>query len=247
MHPSALEQLWGPVFATKGPVTFCLPMSVRKGSAGSARTTDEAIAHATDLAEGSLPASGTFFDHELLGENVVYSDVQAVMKLEAVVEQQRRPVRLRLNFGTNLNDLREGPAIFIGGLDNQWTLKLIAPLRYRFAGSDADQYYIQDAKAPEKHDWSVRLHDKYGAVKRDYAIIARIHNGAMGHVVLVAAGVGMTGTAAAGEFLADPSQVAELQRKLGSALRDRDFEAVLQTDVVNGIAGEAQIIAVDLR
>jgi hypothetical protein len=246
-RPSPLDTLWGPVFSSSGPITYCLPMSARKNGTGKANTTEEAIAHAMDLADTTLPASGTFIDHELIGENVVYSDVLAMMKLEAVVEQQRRPVRVRLNLGANLNDLREGPTVFIGGLDNQWTLKLIAPLRYRFAGSDADEYYILDTKAPAKKDWAVRLQDKITTVNRDYALVARLHSEALGQVVMIAAGIGMSGTAAAGEFLANPEQVKALQQRLGPAFRDRDFEAVLQTDVVNGIAGPAQVIAVDVR
>ena len=246
-RPTAVDVVWQPVFAASGPITFCLPISVRKNGSGTADTTDAAIAHALDLADTRLPASGTFFDHQLLGENVVYSDVLAMMKLESIVELQRRPVRVRLNLGTNLNDLREGPVIFLGGLDNQWTLQLLEPLRYRFAGSDADIYYIRDAKAPESRQWSVRMHDKMTTVNRDYAVIARVHSEALGQVVMVAAGIGMSGTAAAGEFLASPQSMRELQRQLGTAARDHDFEAVLQTDVVDGIAGAAKIVAVDVR
>ena len=248
LRPTPVDALWAPVFAADGPITYCLPMSARKRNPGSAESTAKAIAHAMDLADNTVPASGTFLDHQVLGENVVYSDVLAMMRLERVVEQQRRPVRFRLNFSANLNDLREGPAIFIGGLSNQWTLKMLAPLRYRFGGSDADVYYILDEKDPGNKQWDVRLHDRYAAVKTDYAIIARVHNEELGHTVLVAAGIGMSGTAAAGEFLADPAQVAELQRRIGAtALKDRDFEVILRTDVDNGIAGAAQIVAVDVR
>ncbi|SEC05761.1 hypothetical protein SAMN05443244_2536 [Terriglobus roseus] len=246
-RPSPLDVLWQPVFAASGPVTFCLPMSVKKNGPGNANTTEEAIAHALDLADKQLPASGTFFDHQLLGENVVYSDVLAMMKLESVVERQHRPVRVRLNLGTNLNDLREGPVIFLGGLSNQWTLQLLEPLRYRFAGSDAAAYYIRDAKSPESRQWSIRLRDKMTTVNRDYALVARVHSDALGQVVMIAAGIGMSGTAAAGEFLASPDSMRELQRQLGPAARDRDFEAVLQTDVVDGIAGAAKIVALDVR
>ncbi len=246
-RPSAIDTLWQPVFAASGPITFCLPMSVKKNGPGNADTTDEAIAHALDLANTHLPASGTFFDYQLLGENVVYSDVLAMMKLESVVERQHRPVRVRLNLGTNLNDLREGPVILLGGLDNQWTLQLLEPLRYRFAGSDADVYYIRDARSPNSRRWSVRLHDKMTTVNRDYALIARVHSEALGQVVMIAAGIGMSGTAAAGEFLASPDLMRELQRRLGPAARDHDFEAVLQTDVVDGIAGAASIVALDVR
>ncbi|AFL90314.1 hypothetical protein Terro_4107 [Terriglobus roseus DSM 18391] len=247
MRPTPIDVLWQPVFAANGPITFCLPMSVRKNGHGTANTTQEAIAHALDLADTRLPASGTFFDHQLLGENVVYSDVLAMMKLESVVERQHRQVRVRLNLGTTLNDLREGPVIFLGGLDNQWTLQLLEPLRFRFAGSDADLYYIRDATSPASRQWSVRLHDKMTIVNRDYALVARVHSEALGQVVMVAAGIGMSGTAAAGEFLASPESMRELQRQLGPASKDHDFEVVLQTDVVNGIAGAAKIVALDVR
>ena len=247
LHPSPIDQLWAPVFETKGPITFCLPMSVRRTVEGKAQTLDEAIANVMNLAGTPLPANSSFLDHELIGENVVYSDVLAMTSLEKVVEPQHRPVRVRLNFGTNLNELREGPTIFIGGLDNQWTLKLIAPLRYRFAGREDDVYYIEDRKNPKNRDLSVRLYDKYTSVTHDYAIIARVHSEELGRPAIIAAGIAMSGTAAAGEFLSDPAQIAELRKRLGPALRDRDFEAVLRTDVVNGIAGPAQIVAVDIR
>lgn len=247
LRPSPMQALWGPIFSESGPVTFCLPMSVRKLSPGSADTTDQAIAHALDLADVKLPTSGTFFEHQVIGENVVFSDVLAMMRLEPFVEQQHRSVRVRLNLATDLNDLREGPDIFIGGLSNQWTLKLIDPLRYHFAGNDAEAYYIRDSHDPGNRQWSVHLHDKMATVNHDYAIIARVHSEPLGQVAMVIAGIGMTGTAAAGEFLGNPDQVRELERRIGRANRDHDFEAVLKTSVDNGIAGPAEIVALDVR
>lgn len=242
-----MDDLWRPFFAAEGPITYCLPMSAHRKNAGWANTTEQAVAHVMDLSDTTLPASGTFFDHQVIGENVVFSDVIAMMKLESVVEQQHRPVRVRLNLGTNLNELREGPSIFIGGLSNQWTLKLIDPLRYRFAGSDAESYYIRDRQNPTNKQWSIRLRDKMTTVNRDYAIIARVHCESLGNVCLIAAGIGMSGTAAAGEFLANPDRVRELENRIGRANRDRDFEAVLTTNVEDGIAGPAEIVALDVR
>lgn len=245
---SAMDRMWSPVFAESGPITFCLPISFQKNKAGDAATTNAAIAHALDVPGTTSPAAGeTFFNHQVLGENVVYSDVVAMTKLESVIERQHRPVRVRLNVGTNLNDLREGPTVFIGGLDNQWTLKLLEPLRYRFAGSDAKEYYIRDANAPGDRQWQVRLQEKMTVVNHDYALIARIHSASLERVVVVVAGIGMSGTAAAGEFLSDPVQVKELERRIGYRNRDRDFEAVLETDVDDGIAGAARIVALDVR
>ncbi len=246
-HRSAMDRLWSPIFAEDGPVTFCLPISIKKNGVGQAWTTEEAIAHAIDIAGPAVPNDGSFLDHQTLGENVVYSDVLAMMKLSSVVEQQHRPVRVRLNVGSNLNDFREGPTVFIGGLDNQWTLRLLKPLRFHFAGSDSDEYYIQDARTPADKRWSVRLLDKMTVVNHDYALIARVHSEALGRVTMLVAGIGMSGTASAGEFLADPAQVRDLERRIGYKNRNHDFEAVLETDVDDGIAGAARIVALDVH
>ena len=45
----------------------------------------------------------------------------------------------------------------------------------------------------------------------------------------------------------NPAQVEELRRRIGPGFADRDFEAVLSTDVVNGIAGSPRILAVTVR
>ena len=60
---------------------------------------------------------------------------------------------------------------------------------------------------------------------------------------MIVAGIGMSGTAAAGEFLGDPERVAELRKRIGPGFKDHDFEVVLSTDVVNGIAGSPKILA----
>lgn len=154
--------------------------------------------------------------------------------------------RVRLNVSTTLEDLRQGPAILIGGLDNQWTMRALAPLRYHFAGSDEDRYWIADRKSPKNKDWSLDLKQKYAAVTRDYAIIARLHNEQTGQPEMIVAGIGMTGTAAGGEFVADKHRVEELRQKIGAGFKDRDFEVVLSTDVVNGIAGSPKILAISV-
>jgi hypothetical protein len=141
-----------------------------------------------------------------------------------------------------LDDLRQGPDILIGGLDNQWTLRALAPLRFRFSGADRNQFWILDTKDPSKRDWGLNLKTQYGSINRDYAIIARIHDDATGQVEIIVAGIGMSGTAAAGEFLIDPVQAKELRSRIGPKFRDHDFEAILRTDVVNGVAGPPKIL-----
>ena len=201
-----------------------------------------AVASGTDRS-GTIPGM-SFLGFESLGENVVYSDMLATLDLTNFLSLHRREYHLKLNVKTTLGDLREGPDVIVGGLDNQWAMRALAPLRYHFAGSDEDGYWVADHQHPERKDWSLNIKVDYAAITRDYAIVARLHNEQTGQPELIVAGIGMTGTAAAGEFLSEPGRVEELRRRIGKGFADRDFEAVLSTDVVNGTAGFPKVIAV---
>ena len=254
-HPSALDELWAPLLANRQPVTFCLPVMSNSGQAMAAAAGILVQDHASTPDHANVqvppypkaPPNSTFLALEILGENIVYSDTLATVRLSNYLAVHKRESNLRLNTITTLDDLRQGPAILIGGLDNQWTLRALAPLRYRFAGTPEEQYWIIDTRNPQMRDWGLDLKVPLSDVQRDYAIIARIHDQSTGQVEMIVAGIGMSGTAAAGEFLVDPTQIAELRRRVGAGFRDRDFEAVLSTDVVNGIAGSPRILTVSVQ
>ena len=228
-----LDEFWGPIISTHRTVLFCLPTDVGKKS-------PPAIAALPSV----VRPGPTFLDHETLGENVVYSDVLATLKVANVLTANHVDYRVRLNVATSLDDLRHDPAILVGGLDNPWTLRALGNLPYRFAGSDDDSYWIASTADPMNKRWSLDLKQPYASVTRDYALIARIHNRQTGQPEIVIAGIGMSGTAAAGEMLGDEQRIAELRKRVGAGFKDRDFEAVISTDVVNGAAGSPTILAV---
>jgi len=254
-HPSAIDELWSPLLADRRTVIFCLPVGSHSGIVtGTAAgilipEQDSTPDHANTPVPPApaAPRNSTFLAHEVLEENVVFSDVLATQRISNYIAEHKRESNLRPNWVTTLDDLRQGPVILVGGLDNQWTLRALAPLRYRFAGTNKERYWISDTKNPEMKDWGIDLKVPLTEVKHDYAIIARIHDESTGQVEMIVAGIGMSGTAAAGEFLVDPRQIEELRRQAGSGFRDHDFEAVLSMDVVNGIAGSPRILAVAVR
>ena len=245
MRPTALEQMWNPILASGQAVLFCLPTGLGRhadepGSPpGASAVTPARLALSSDRAAGT-----TFLDHEHLGENVVYSDMLATLKITDMLALHHREYQVRLNVSTTLGDLKQGPTVLIGGLDNPWTMRAVAPLRFHFAGSDEESYWIADSKDPSNRSWSLDLKQQYATVNRDYAIVARLHNEQTGQPQVIVAGIGMSGTAAAGEFLGDAGRLEELRHRIGQDFRDKDFEVVLSTDVVNGIAGSAKILAV---
>ncbi|WP_263384893.1 hypothetical protein [Granulicella arctica] len=246
LQPSALEELWAPILGSRQPILFCIPTDVGKrpgpASASEVGNTSSTIRNF----DSAVGRGSTFLVHESLDENVVYSDVLATLKIADLLTLHHRSYRVRLNVATSLEDLRDGPTILIGGLDNQWTMRALTPLRFRFTGSDRERYWISDQLNPAAKEWSLDLKQPYGAVTNDYAIIARLHNQQTGQPEMVVAGIGMSGTAAAGEFISDSNQVEELRRRLGPRFKDHDFEVVLSTDVVNGMAGSAKILAVTI-
>lgn len=229
-HPSAVDQLWHPILASREPVTFYLPL----------RDGDDEASDSTDS------DTMTFLDHMSLGENVVFSDMLATQHISDLLAMHHHEARLRMNAMTTFEDLRQGPAILIGGLDNEWTMRAVSTLRYRFTGNDDTQYCIIDSDHPEKRDWCVRFKAKYPLVTHDYAIVARLHSPSTGQMEMIVAGIGMSGTAAAGEFLVNPQHVDDLRRMVGPGFGRRDFEAILSTDVVNGVAGSPSILAVSV-
>jgi hypothetical protein len=178
---------------------------------------------------------------------VVFSDALATLRISDYLATRNRKSNFRPNALATLDDLRQGPVVLIGGLDNQWTLRALASLRYRFAGTNQEQYWIVDTKNPAMKDWGFDPKAPLADVKRDFAIIARVHDESTGQIEMIVAGIGMSGTTAAGEFLVDPQQIKELRRRVGSGFLDHDFEAVLSMDVVNGIAGSPRILAVTVR
>lgn len=254
---SALDQLWNPVLKPHLPITFCLPSR----TAGSSVAADAGIMvdSAPEKPEGTSPTVGSanvdppdvpghhsFLDHENNGENVVFSDVLAANRISNWIATHQGEQKLRLDDSTTLDDLKEGPTILIGGLDNEWTLRAIAHLRYRFQGTNEEEYWIADSKHPGNRTWGIDLKTKYLAVKHDFALVARVHDESTGQVQIVVAGIGMSGTAAAGEFMVDQNRLEELRKRVGPGFRDHDFEAVLGTSVVNGIPGPARILAVEV-
>jgi hypothetical protein len=248
-RPSAIDEFWKPILASRHTVIFCLPADAAGSKAAEAAGVVPSASAESRSRLGPSAAqadSPTFLDHETEGENVVFSDVLAMQKISNWLATQGTDSHLRLNILTTLDDLQQGPTVLIGGLDNNWTLRAIGPLRYRFSGTNQQQYWIVDSKNPTNKDWSVDLEKRYSAVQRDYALIARFHDESTRQIQVVVAGIGMSGTASAGKFLVDPNLMKELRRRVGAGFRDQDFEAVLGMDVVNGEGGSPKILAVEV-
>jgi hypothetical protein len=246
MHPSALDEFWAPITASSNhTVILCLPVAGGKyGAAADSELSPTGEIRPIPTAISSQPKPTTYLALESLGENVVFSDVLALSRVSDVVATHHAQSRYLLNTAVTLDDLRQGPSVLIGALDNQWTLRALEQLRYQFGGSRLESYWIVDTKTGKQTPWSMDLKTPIGSVTRDYGIVARIHDQATGQIEVLIGGIGMTGTAAAGELLTDPALIEGLRKKVGPGFHDHNFEAVISTDVVNGSAGAPKILTI---
>jgi hypothetical protein len=228
-HRSSLDYFWRPVLHTDEPVLLCIADQLQYSS--------------IVLRDATQPAHQVTLSDKLTA--IVIDDVYATIKVAGVLQSSGKQYSLKGEGATNLADLRNGPTVFIGALDNAWTLRLTNKLRYHFANdAEMTKMSIVDSKAPSQTQWvldrSVQLAtNNY----RDYAIIARFTDGDTGKLAVVVAGIGRGGTIAAGEFLTDPGELAQLQRAAQAAGNKKNLEVVLSTQIIDGEPGTPKMEA----
>lgn len=174
---------------------------------------------------------------------VTYSELQALLRLVRLLDRRRAAYSVQPASSTGFADLRQGPAILLGGLDNPWTMRAQQNLRFRLE-SDANGFdWISDARDPDVKKWFVDFNRPYSKVTTDFAIVAHFRAPNTQQPTLIVAGLGENGTKAASEFITDETQ---LSNALGESLRKpggSNFEVVLATEVINGSSGAPKVLA----
>lgn len=228
-RPVALVEFWAPVLNSNNPVLLCIA--------------DQSQYSSIALRDADDP------DHEIvLHDNLtamVIDDLTPVVRIAGILQSNGKKYSLRGESATNLTDLRNGPAVFIGAFDNAWTLRLTRNLRYHFANSpDMTEFRIVDSRAPTDEHWTVNRTEQMATNNyRDYAIVAHFTDVTTGELEIVVAGIARGGTIAAGEFLTDPNYHAQLQHILQAAGPKRNMELVLSTQIINGESGTPHVEA----
>lgn len=78
---------------------------------------------------------------------------------------------------------------------------------------------------------------------RDYAIVARFTDTNTGKLSVIVAGIGRGGTIAAGEFLTDLNDLAQIKRDAQAAGDKKNMEIVLSTQIIDGQPGTPKVEA----
>jgi len=226
---SPVEIFWRPVLSSNEPVLVCVA--------------DQLEYSAIALRDAADPTHQVLLKDTLTA--MVIDDLNPTVKVASILQGNGRQYSLKGEGATTMDDLRRGPAIFIGAFDNVWALRLTNPLRYHF-GNDADMshLWIVDSTAPGKPRWVLdRALQMATNNYRDYSIIARFTDSNTGKPEVVVAGIGRGGTRVAAEFLTDNADLGQLMRAAHAAGDKKNMEAVLSTEIIEGEPGTPKMEA----
>jgi hypothetical protein len=235
---SALEKVWSPLFAGSKPILFCV------GEKELTATKDSPLA---ELQSGADDDS-SFQPSAGMNGFVAFSDVQILSRFVSLTGNHGHPFRVQNSRTIVSSQLREGPVVLIGALNNIWTLNRTSSLRFHLEGPVGPDgiYWIADAQHPGSRAWQVRAQAPRSDTVKDYAIAARFVDESTGQVVLVAAGIAGSGTRAAGEFLTDEVSLKQVTEGAGSNWEKKNFEFVLSSQVAGGMQGKPKVEAIAL-
>ncbi|HXJ86884.1 MAG TPA: hypothetical protein VMS18_08725 [Candidatus Binatia bacterium] len=221
-QPSNLERFWEPMTSSSGRVTYCL---------GEPRAS---VDNAQLLPPGT-PLYG--------GLDV--SDVITLARSIAPLVPGNASYRVVAASSTEFTQLREGPFVLIGAYDNAWTMRVTQGLPFGFEYDANRVRRIVDRKSPEKRSWTLQWEVPNSKLTQDYAIVARIHDNVTGEPVIVLAGILGQGTEAAGEVVSNAAYLKLILDKAPKDWDQKNLEAVIETQVIEGHPGPPTVIAVD--
>jgi hypothetical protein len=218
---NALQEFWTPVLSESNTTLIC--------SGG--------VVFAPERFSG-VKTAGRDIDYPFVSMQIATS----IAHISGQLERFGETVQMSSSASTVLTDLRERPVVLLGGYNNDWTMRLLEPLRFRFAPGPAE--VIVDRDHPNAK-WERDPTQPYSSAD-DYAVVARFHDATTGGILVIVAGIGRNGTEAAAQFITSPHYMEVLQRRVGASLADKNIEAVLKVNVIEGKTGAPSIEAVDV-
>jgi hypothetical protein len=232
---SALEEVWSPLLTSSKPILFCVGEYMFSTLPDSPLTQLQNGADEDSILQTSADKS----------DFVPFSDVQVLSRFVALAGTHGHAFKVQNSRATVSSQIREGPVVLIGALNNDWTLNRTSSLRFHLQGPEGPNrvYWIADTQHPESRKWQVSAMAPRSNLVKDYAIAARFTDESTGEVVLVAAGIAGSGTRAAGEFLTDEADLKQLADSAGADWAKKNFEVVLSSQVVNRMQGKPAVEA----
>ncbi|SPE39923.1 hypothetical protein SBA3_3490020 [Candidatus Sulfopaludibacter sp. SbA3] len=175
-----------------------------------------------------------------LTERHLGGDLRAPIELR----HQGKHIRVKGEHDATLRDLRESPAVILGGLNNQWTARLVPQSRFSFEGEGTVRF-IRDKKNPASRQWQFDSKVRSGNRDKDLIIISRVSDSLSGRVTVLAGGFSAWGTEAAVELLTDPNQMQTVLARAPLNWKAKNVQFALECTVVNLEPSIPRLLAAD--
>ncbi len=148
-------------------------------------------------------------------------------------------------------EIRGRSVVTVGGFNNPWTQRLLAPLRYQIQFDTLAEPASERTRLVVEHKPTADIplgriasgNDPPADFTKDYAIVARYRSDITEGMVVVVAGLGIPGTTGAGQYVSSPERMNQILSRAPKDWKGVNFEAVLQIDVVQGSPGRVEVIA----
>jgi hypothetical protein len=219
---STLDRFWAPLLDSGRPVLLCL------GGTSLAAVLGDAPPRKP---KEQLPLAEVF---GLESEKVAFSDAVTLATLTGFLAARGARYRIAHESEAGLDDFRQGPAVLIGALNNDWGIRLGDQLRFTFSlDPGASSCSILDRG---QIAWSIRLDIPFTSLREDRGLVTRVMNATTGQPMVLAGGVTMLGTLAAGELLTNPAYLPEGDWERANA------QVVFAATVLRGSAAPPRVL-----
>jgi hypothetical protein len=239
---AALDGFWRPILDSSNSVLICIGQ--RRFLATSPESPKDASPDLErvrkDLDNPNSPIS-LFRLYYMGSQNLAFPDVVTFGDIAGLLHSNGKTYRVRGESSTSFSDLREGPVILIGAFNNDWTMRLMGPLRFNFA-RDGDTFWIEDRQNPARRNRIVDYSKPYLDLGEDYAVISRGLEPTTGRMAVMIGGLTGYGTMAAAEFLSNPSLMEAAIQQAPRDWRRKNIQFVIATKVIDGGSGPPRVV-----
>ena len=221
----ALDRFWDPFLHSTDSPLFCL---------GDVTPHPEG----TSASEPTGLQTGTSSN-----DHLALADVKAFNRISDILSQHGKQAMVLNSGSATLADLRQHPAVFVGGSDNQWTMQSLESVRFRIVqGLKPSINAIVDSQNGLQPRWVVDFGVPYNSIQKEYGIVARFHSPLTDQATVVIAGIGANGTIAASDFVTTPGYFKEFADHAPRNWDQRNMEIILETEMIHGDYGPPKVV-----
>jgi len=239
---TALADFWRPVLDSSNTVLICIGQ--RRFLGTSPESPNDATGDIDQVRKGLGDPGAPISLFQLYykgSENIGIDDAVSFGHIAAVLQSNGKTYRVRGQSSTSVWDLRDGPVILIGAFNNDWTMRLMGPLRFNYE-RDGNTFWIQDRQNPARRNRAIDYSGPYLKITEDYALISRTLEASTGRMAVVIGGLTGYGTLAASEFLSNPIYMQAAVQQAPKDWRRKNIQFLIETRVVGGGSGPPRLV-----